>query len=338
VATTAAGTKYGVAKKATIVPVRLLNCAGSGSYSGVIAALDWILSPSNTNSKTNAVLNLSIGGGKSSSVNDAITRLTNAGISVVVAAGNSNQDACNYSPSSAPSAITVGSTMVSDAKSSFSNWGSCVDIFAPGSGITGGWYNSATDINTISGTSMASPHVAGAAAVFRGLNPTATVEQIAAYLDSQATLSAISGLPSGTVNKLLYVSPTDGGPAIVAPAVAFKSIENITHNSAAINLDVNPNNAPTQVSLEYSLDQNLASGVLKALVAPESANGSAAVAAVAKLIDLTPSSTYFFRAIGVNESGQTISSVGSFKTLSPPAVLPVPAISSASNITAYSAT
>jgi len=128
VATTAAGSKYGVAKNATVVPVRLLNCAGSGSYSGVIAALDWILSPSNTNSKSNAVLNLSIGGGKSSSVNEAITRLTNAGIAVVVAAGNSNLDACNYSPASAASAITVGSTTVSDAKSSFSNWGSCVGI------------------------------------------------------------------------------------------------------------------------------------------------------------------------------------------------------------------
>jgi len=209
VATTAAGSKYGVAKNATVVPVRLLNCAGSGSYSGVIAALDWILSPSNTNSKSNAVLNLSIGGGKSSSVNEAITRLTNAGIAVVVAAGNSNLDACNYSPASAASAITVGSTTVSDAKSSFSNWGSCVDIHAPGSNITAGWYTSASAINNISGTSMAAPHVAGAVAVYRGLNPTATVEQITAYIDSQATASAITGLPAATVNKLLYVSPTD---------------------------------------------------------------------------------------------------------------------------------
>ena len=139
VATTAAGKKYGVAKNATVVALRLLGCSGSGSYSGVISALDWILSPSNTNSKSNAVLNLSIGGPKSTALNDAITRLTSAGISVVVAAGNSNADACNYSPSSASSAITVGATGVDDAKASFSNWGSCVDIQAPGYGITAGW-------------------------------------------------------------------------------------------------------------------------------------------------------------------------------------------------------
>ena len=137
VATTAAGTIYGVAKKATVVPVRLLNCAGSGSYATVISALDWILSPANTNSKERAVLNLSIGGGKSIAVNDAINRLTNSGISVVVAAGNSNADACNYSPASAATAITVGATIASDAKATYSNWGTCVDINAPGSGKIG---------------------------------------------------------------------------------------------------------------------------------------------------------------------------------------------------------
>ena len=338
VATTAAGTKYGVAKNATIVPVRLLNCAGSGSYSGVIAALDWILSPSNTNLKSNAVLNLSIGGGKSSSVNDAISRLTNAGISVVVAAGNSNADACNFSPSSAPSAITVGSTTVSDSKSTFSNWGSCVDIYAPGSNITGGWYTSSTDVNTISGTSMASPHVAGAVAVYRGLNPSATVEQIAAHIDSQATPSVITGLPAATVNKLLYLSPTDGGPAIIAPTIAFKNMGSITHDGATINLDVNPNNAPTAVSLEYSVDQTMATGVMKAAISPESVTGINPVGVVATLSNLSANTSYYFRAIGLNESGRTVTTVGSFKSSPLPAVLPMPNIGAATSITAYSAT
>ena len=142
VASTAAGTTYGVAKNAKLVSIRILNCAGSGSYSGVIAGMDWIMSPENPNAKTSAVLNLSIGGNKSNAVNSAIQRLTNAGVVVVAAAGNDYGDACTKSPASAPSAITVGSTMINDAKSGFSNSGACVDISAPGSSIMGCmvWY------------------------------------------------------------------------------------------------------------------------------------------------------------------------------------------------------
>ena len=169
VSTTIAGTQYGIAKSATIVPVRLLDCNGSGMYSGVIAALDWILSPANPNSKTQAVLNLSIGGGKSDALNDAIERLVNAGITVVVAAGNEKANACTKSPASAINAITVGATDIGDVKATYTNIGSCVDISAPGSLITGGWYLGATSTRTVSGTSMASPHVAGAVAVYRGL-------------------------------------------------------------------------------------------------------------------------------------------------------------------------
>ena len=174
-ASTAAGTTYGVAKNAKLVSVRILNCAGSGSYSGVIAGMDWILSPENPNPKTSAVLNLSIGGNKSNAVNSAIARLTNAGVVVVAAAGNDYGDACTKSPASAPSAITVGSTTIADAKSGFSNSGVCVDISAPGSSITGAWIGTTTATNTISGTSMATPHVTGAAAVYLGLKPGASV-------------------------------------------------------------------------------------------------------------------------------------------------------------------
>ncbi|NBV66408.1 MAG: S8 family peptidase, partial [Actinobacteria bacterium] len=192
VASTAAGTTYGIAKNATLVPVRILSCSGSGMYSQVLAGLDWILSPENPNSKSKAVLNLSIGGPSSPALNSAIQRLTNAGITVVAAAGNEATDACTRSPASAPSAITVGATQISETPASFSNYGSCVDIHAPGVSITGAWIGSATATNTISGTSMATPHVTGAAAVYLGLTG-ASVTQVAAYLSSESTKNAITG-------------------------------------------------------------------------------------------------------------------------------------------------
>ena len=165
VASTAAGTQYGIAKNATIVPVRVLSCAGSGSVSGVIAGLDWILSPMNTNSHTQAVVNMSLGGAASGALDEAIGRITNAGMTMVVSAGNENSDACTRSPARAPSAITVGATDRTDAKASYSNFGTCVDINAPGTSITGAWITNSTSTNTISGTSMAAPHVTGAVAI-----------------------------------------------------------------------------------------------------------------------------------------------------------------------------
>ena len=212
------------------------------------SGLDWILSPLNTNSKSQAVVNMSLGGSISTSLNDAIGRLTNAGINVVVAAGNNSADACQFSPASAPSAITVGATDVSDAKASYSNWGSCVDISAPGSLITGAWITNNTSTNTISGTSMATPHVAGAVAVYLGLQPNASVAQVSQFIDSESTKDVILNLTAGTPNKLLYVSPTDGGAPIVAPTAALRTVEKITHQSANVIFDINAGNAPTQVS------------------------------------------------------------------------------------------
>ena len=159
VAGTVGGTTYGVAKGVTLIPVRVLDCAGSGTNAGVIAGMDWV-----TNNHSGAsVANMSLGGGASTAVDSAIARMTSSGVTVAVAAGNENQNACNVSPARATSAITVGSTTSTDARSSFSNYGSCVDVFAPGSNITSAWYTSTSATNTISGTSMASPHVAGVA-------------------------------------------------------------------------------------------------------------------------------------------------------------------------------
>ena len=200
VAGTVGGTTHGVAKGVTIHPVRVLGCNGSGTNSGVIAGMDWVAQ----NHIKPAVANMSLGGGASQATDDAVARMTAAGVTVVVAAGNDNANACNYSPARASSAITVGSTTNTDARSSFSNFGSCVDIFGPGSSITSAWYTSTTATNTISGTSMASPHVAGVAALYLASNPTATPAQVTNYIISTSTANKVTGAGTGSPNRLLY--------------------------------------------------------------------------------------------------------------------------------------
>jgi subtilisin family serine protease len=202
VAGTVGGTKYGVAKNVNLYPVRVLDCFGSGSTSSVISGLNWVAS--HAVGRGPAVVNMSLGGGISEALDGAVAELVRAGITVVVAAGNKNTDAVNSSPAREPSAITVGSTTSTDARSSFSNYGSVVDIFAPGSSITSAWIGSASAINTISGTSMAAPHVAGAAAVYLGLNPRATPAQVVAELTNAATPSIVVSPGSGSPNLLLY--------------------------------------------------------------------------------------------------------------------------------------
>jgi len=334
VAGTIAGSTYGIAKNAALVPVRVLDCTGRGMTSGVIAGMEWILSPANPNAKTQAVVNMSLGGSVSSSMNAAVSKLTNSGITVVVAAGNDNGDACLKSPASAPSAITVGATTIADAKSSFSNFGPCVDIHAPGSSIISTWIGSPTATRSASGTSMASPHVAGAAAVFVGLNPSASVAQVSQFLDEQSTKNAITGLPEATTNELLYVSPTDGAPAVIAPVVALRSVGEITHESALITVDVNPGFAPTNLSLEYSRDANMATGVLTAPFNPSSVSGGEVVQATARLTGLALTATYYFRITGSNESGVTTAPIGNFKTLAPPRYVPKSVATEAINVTA----
>jgi subtilisin family serine protease len=219
---TVGGTTWGVAKGVSLIPVRVLDCTGSGSWSGVIAGIDWV-----ANSPLRpAVANMSLGGGASSTVDAAVAGAVSKGVTMVVAAGNSNNDACLSSPAREPSAITVGATTSIDYRASYSNFGSCVDIFAPGTGITSAWNTSATATNLISGTSMASPHVAGVAALAVAANPTATPAAITSLLTSSATPNRVvaASLPVGTPNLLLYSLLAATAPQPTTVTVAFKSM------------------------------------------------------------------------------------------------------------------
>lgn len=197
------GTSFGVAKAVTLVPVRVLDCTGTGSTSTVLAGLDWILS-NHAASGTPAIVNMSLAGTGSSALDTEVNNLFLAGMTTVVAAGNSTTDACNVSPARVPSAITVGATTQSDQIANYSNYGSCVDLFAPGSAVHSDWYTSPTAAVTSSGTSESAPLVAGIAAAWLATYPTASPTQISQSVISSATLDAITGLPAGSPNRLLF--------------------------------------------------------------------------------------------------------------------------------------
>ncbi|NEC89181.1 S8 family peptidase [Streptomyces sp. SID12501] len=199
VATTIAGSTYGVAKAAKIVAVRVLDNAGSGTTAGVIAGIDWVTA----NHTSPSVANMSLGGSASTSLDTAVANSIASGVTYAVAAGNSSANASSYSPARVATAITVGATTSTDARASYSNYGSVLDIFAPGSSITAGWNTSDTATNTISGTSMATPHVAGAAAVYLAGHTSATPAQVATALTGGATTGVVTSPGTGSPNRLL---------------------------------------------------------------------------------------------------------------------------------------
>ncbi|MEV8316837.1 S8 family serine peptidase [Streptomyces sp. NPDC059900] len=203
VATTIAGKTYGVAKKAKIVAVRVLDNNGSGTTAGVIAGIDWVTS--NHAAGAPAVANMSLGGGASTSLDNAVKNSIADGVSYAVAAGNEGVNASSSSPARVPAAITVGATSNTDAKASWSNYGSVLDIFAPGVSIKAGWNTGDTATNTISGTSMATPHVAGAAAVYLAGHTSATPAQVSSALVNGATSGKVTSPGSGSPNKLLKI-------------------------------------------------------------------------------------------------------------------------------------
>ncbi|WP_239516606.1 MULTISPECIES: S8 family peptidase [unclassified Streptomyces] len=210
VAGTVGGATYGVAKEVSLVAVKVANCRGEASLSAITRGIDWMVKDSLKHPATPAVANMSVGGSHSFALNRAVTRAVAAGITFAVAAGNAAEDACTGSPSGVLQALTVGATDAGDRRPSFSNHGPCVDLSAPGVAVTSAWKGSATALARASGTSMAAPHAAGAAALVLARDlaaggPRKTPAQVAEILLRDAVRDRITALPAGTPNLLLHV-------------------------------------------------------------------------------------------------------------------------------------
>ena len=293
---TIAGTTYGVAKDVSLIPVRVLGCTGSGSTSGVIAGIDWAVS--HHTAGVPAVANMSLGGGLSSALNSAVDRAVADGITMVVAAGNSNVDACTASPSSAASAITVGASSSTDARASFSNWGTCLDIFAPGVSITSSMIGSPTTTASWSGTSMASPHVAGIAALYLQSNPTAAPANVSGAIINAATPSVVTDAGTGSPNRLAFMGSFTAAPVSTpsSPASLTGSVSNASVRLAWTAPIANGGATITDYVVQYATSNSastswttFADGVSTALAATVSG--------------LTNGVTYSFRVAAVNAIG-----------------------------------
>jgi subtilisin family serine protease len=256
VAGTVGGGTYGVAKDVKLVSVRVLDCNGSGSYSQIIAGVDWVT----RNAVKPAVANMSLGGSASAALDDAVQRSINSGVTYVLAAGNENKDACASSPARLPSAITVGASDANDARASFSNYGTCLDLFAPGVKITSDARTGDTATTTMSGTSMASPHVAGAAALVLASNPQATPQQVRDALVAGATPGKVTGL-NGSPNRLLYTgevgTPLAAAPVSTTPPAAncnrFESLTDVALPAISKQVVANCGTAGTTASKQSSV-------------------------------------------------------------------------------------
>ena len=300
-----AGTKYGVAKSASIVPIRVLGCSGSGSVSGLISGLNWAITDHLAG--VPAVANLSVGAGASSSLNSAVASAVADGITVVVAAGNSNANACSYSPSSAPSAITVGAAVpLNDSRSSFSNYGTCVDIFAPGTSIPSAYKGSPNAVATLSGTSMASPFVAGIAAVYLETRTSATPDAVTAAIINAATPNVVTNVGVGSPNKLAYSTSFEPAPVPApVPAPAPTTVPSVplsltaTPSSQAVALTwslpaSDGGSAITDYKIEYALSNSTAWTVFA---------HTASTIRTANITGLTNGTQYSFRVSAVNAIG-----------------------------------
>ena len=302
VAGTTAGTTYGIAKSATLIPVRVLDCTGSGSTTGVIAGLDWIVT--NHVAGKPAVANMSLGGSASTALDTAVQNVINDGVVMAVAAGNSNANACNSSPSRAPNAITVGATgafyagETTDSRSGYSNYGTCLDIFAPGSNIVSSWMGSTTATNTISGTSMATPHVAGVAAVLFGRYPTSTPAQIATMLRNSATPNVVLAAGTGSPNYLLYLDPLGGPIATPTPvAPSAPTIVSVTPGNTSLSIAFTAGSAGSSAITTYQYSFNGGTSWL-----PRQAGTTASPIAITGLVNGTTYSVSI-RAVSLDGNG-----------------------------------
>ena len=311
VAGTVAGTTYGVAKTAQLVPIRVLSCSGSGSTSGVIAGIEWAIT--NHVAGTPAVANMSLGGGFSTTLNAAIARAVADGITMVVAAGNDNANACGVSPASAPLAITVGATGSTDLRASFSNFGSCVDVFAPGVSITSSYIRSTTDRTSMSGTSMASPHVAGVVALYLQSNPSASPAAVTSTLMAAATPNVVVDPGVASPNRLIY-----SGSFAPAPA---------TTPSAPTIATAVPGNA--SVSLAWTAPVSNGGAAVSSYLVQYSTNGTTwqsmgTTATSATISSLTNGIAYSFRVSAINSVGTGTASAVVVATPALPGVATAP--------------
>ncbi|MFF1682974.1 S8 family serine peptidase [Streptomyces sp. NPDC058256] len=268
VAGTVAGTSYGVAKKAKIVGVRVLDNAGSGTTAGVVAGIDWVTQ----HAVKPAVANMSLGGGADSALDTAVRNSIASGVTYAIAAGNSNANASSYSPARVTEAITVGATTSTDARASYSNYGSVLDIFAPGSSITSSWNTSDTATNSISGTSMATPHVAGAAAVYLGDNPTATPAQVATGLINNSSTGVVTSPGTGSPNRLLNVVGGTTTPPPTGPRfenTADYAIADNTTVESPITVSGVTGNAPAALSVPVNIVHTYIGDLQVQLIAPD---------------------------------------------------------------------
>lgn len=261
---TIAGKKYGVAKKANVYAVKVLRSNGSGTMADVIAGVDFAATSHLEQVKAakdgkrkgfkGSVANMSLGGGRTTLLDDAVDAAVDAGIHFAVAAGNDNADACNYSPAASKNAVTVGASAIDDSRAYFSNYGKCTDIFAPGLSIQSTWIGSKTAVNTISGTSMASPHICGLLAYYLSLQPASdseysvaaiTPKELKSQLISIATVGALTDMPSGTPNVLAwngggcsnYSSIIEAGGYTVKPEQAKDVLTSVSDLEKAIEND-----------------------------------------------------------------------------------------------------
>ncbi|MEW2377124.1 S8 family serine peptidase [Micromonospora sp. NPDC047812] len=299
VAGTVGGSAYGVAKGVQLVGVRVLNCQGSGTNAGVIGGVDWVTA----NAVKPAVANMSLGGGANASLDTAVRNSINSGVSYGLAAGNdSGGNACNTSPARTAEGITVGSTTNTDARSSFSNIGTCLDIFAPGSSITSAWHTNDTSTNTISGTSMATPHVVGAAALVASANPTWTPQQVRDYLVNNATSNVVTNPGTGSPNKLLYVVNGDTPPPTDDFSVSVSPTSGSTAPGGSVTATVGTattNGSAQSVSLSAS---GLPSGAIASFSPATVTSGGSSTLTISTSAS-TPPGTYSVTVTGTAASG-----------------------------------
>jgi len=307
VAGTVGGTRYGVAKGISLIPVKVLDQFGSGSYAQIIAGIDWAIAHHTTKP---AVGNMSLGGGVSAVLDDAVRRAINDGIVMCLAGGNATSDVSTASPARVAEAITVGATTKTDELSSFSNFGTGIDLLAPGSSIVSAWHTGVNDINTISGTSMATPHVAGAAALYLESFPGSTPDQVQTGLKSKAVASRITLVPAGTPNLLLQINygvtpppppavPVPVAPVLLAPASAA------VNQSLSPTLSWNASSGATSYNLQVSTTSNFTAAV-------QNFNGLTAVSNA--LSGLANNTVYYWRVSATNASGTSLWSATFFFT------------------------